>query len=259
MQHLRNLIRTFGVRESTQTRGLKPAITIERCPYCLGAGFTRSDVQPGHPDFGKPVKCVCKIAEQREKRKHELVERSGVLSLHRFKNASFESFRTNEPDVSVAYKQARQFAACPLGWLIMTGPTGCGKTHLAVAIAKARLVAGDTVLMQTAPDLLDHLRSAYKSDVGFDETFRQLQEIDLLVLDDYGAELDTGWAMEKLYQLLNHRYNANAPTVVTSNCIDLVGIDYRVASRLRDRDIATLVQMREARDCRPDVRQVEGD
>ena len=70
-----------------------------------------------------------------------------------------------------------------------------------------------------APDLLDHLRAAYDDDseVTFDARWDAVRTVDLLALDDFGAQSDTAWAREKLYQLVNYRVNNDLPTVVTSN------------------------------------------
>ncbi len=123
----------------------------------------------------------------------------------------------------------------PEGWLLLTGAYGCGKTHLAAAIANLRLAEGDSAVLMTVPDLLDHLRSAFspQSETGYDGLFEQLRNTPLLVLDDLGAQSSTPWAQEKLFQLLNHRYNAQLPTVITTNQ-RLDELDPRLRSRLMD-------------------------
>ena len=77
-----------------------------------------------------------------------------------------------------------------------------------------------------------------------------MKNVDLLMLDDYGAQHDTDWATEKLFQLLNHRYNGSLATVITSNNMALTGVDPRICSRLSDRELVTKVLMEEARDYR---------
>lgn len=222
------------------------------CSICNDAGFTRVDVPFGHPDFGKPQPCSCQIARQKAKHQQELVNQSGILGLSRYQDARFDTFHLQTIGVRRAYKQARDFAECPAGWLALTGPYGCGKTHLAVAIAKQRVAEGDTVVVQTVPDLLDQLRAAFspKIEESFNEKFEEMRNVDLLVLDDYGSENSTTWAMEKLFQILNYRYNKSLPTVITSNNIHLSGIDPRVYSRLMDKNLVCLVKMEEARDYR---------
>ena len=85
------------------------------------------------------------------------------------------------------------------------------------------------------PDLLDHLRSTFgpSSNVTYDELFEEVRSAPLLVLDDLGTQSATSWAREKLYQILNHRYVAGLPTVITtSSTID--EIDPRIRSRMLD-------------------------
>jgi DNA replication protein DnaC len=133
---------------------------------------------------------------------------------------------------------ARTFASDPEGWLLLSGPRGCGKTHLAVAIAGWRLDKGSQVFFAFVPTLLDHLRATFSPDspVGYDELFEQINSVPLLVLDDLGAESSTVWAEEKLYQIVVHRHEARLPTVITtaSTLDELEDTKSRIASRLVD-------------------------
>ncbi len=127
---------------------------------------------------------------------------------------------------------AVEYAESPNGWLTFTGPSGCGKTHLGVAIANRCIERGETVFFIVTADLLDHLRSTYSPDapISYDELFNQVREVPLLVLDDLGTQGATPWATEKLFQVLNHRFNAALPTVITVR-----GTLHRLEDRLRSR------------------------
>jgi DNA replication protein DnaC len=120
-----------------------------------------------------------------------------------------------------ALQTAQAFAADPDRWLYMSGPTGVGKTHLAVAIAASRIARRQPVLFRFTPDLLDHLRRSFSPDshTSYDRAFEQLKNAELLILDDFGAQAWTPWAEEKMYQLIVHRYNAALPTVITSRVL----------------------------------------
>ncbi len=209
------------------------------CPRCGGLGWLRRDVAVGHPDFGKAFPCDCLADELEARRLAGVRDASNIAALG---HMTFSTFRLDAPgntpealrSLQIAFDAASHFAAQPAGWLVLQGGYGCGKTHLAAAIVNARLGQGAPAVFIAVPDLLDHLRAAYASDVpqdGFDARFEAVRNAPLLVLDDLGTEAPTAWAAEKLFQLLNHRYNAKLPTVITTNH-DLDVLDERLRSRL---------------------------
>ena len=141
-----------------------------------------------------------------------------------------------------ALNTSREFADHPSGWLIFLGAYGCGKTHLAAAIANRRVERQLPVLFVVVPDLLDYLRASYAPDspVTYDERFDQVRNVEMLILDDLGTQNATPWAAEKLYQILNYRYNAELPTVITMNQ-SLEDLDPRLTSRLRDQNLVHII------------------
>jgi DNA replication protein DnaC len=203
------------------------------CPHCGGAGYVRQDVPVGDPTFGKPVPCVCKERELEARRRSEL---QAFSSLDPFIGKTFAAFDPAIPGLREAFDAARAFAADPQGWLVLSGPHGVGKTHLAASIANVHLEAGNPVFFSIVPDLLDHLRAAFAptSEVPYDALFDRIREAGLLVLDDLGAENSTAWATEKLFQLINYRYNYRMPTVITTNTRLITQMDERIRSRLSD-------------------------
>lgn len=171
---------------------------------------------------------------------------------------TFETFRPQgyglpprqRENLKRAYELAQEFAQAPQGWLSLSGGYGCGKTHLAAAIANYRLERGEPVLFVVVPDLLDHLRATFSpnSTVAYDERFETVRTAPLLILDDLGTQSGTPWAKEKLYQIINYRYNAQLPTVITTNR-PLDEIDARLRSRMSDPDLCQIYHI-EARDFR---------
>jgi DNA replication protein DnaC len=104
----------------------------------------------------------------------------------------------------------------PTGWLYLCGPCGAGKSHLAAAIANTMAANGRSVTYASVPDLLRFIRRGFGGGAA-DERLDTLMQIDVLILDDLGAEYLTAWASEQLFVLLNARYLADRATVLTSN------------------------------------------
>ncbi len=216
------------------------------CPICKGAGFVHPLLPSGKPDFGQVVPCRCTQQELDEERSSRLQRYSNLGSLTRltFDNLLPQGRNENlasQEQFGRAYQAAKSFAAKPQGWLVLAGPSGCGKTHLAVAIANRCIEDNYPVFYITAPDLLDHLRSAFNpnSEIPYDEFFEQVRNAPLLILDDLGVQSSTPWAKEKLDQLLNHRFSNQLPTVIVS-IVPIEELEERIRTRLIASDLCQL-------------------
>lgn len=193
--------------------------------------------------------CKCKLGEIEQQRLEDLRRASNLGLLTRM---TFDTFAPDghgltpplQDNLRKAYKRALEYAQRPQGWLILKGNYGCGKTHLAAAIANYQVEHGLPVLFVVVPDLLDHLRATFSPDspVTFDRRFQTVRTAPLLILDDLGAQSSTPWAQEKLYQVLNHRYNAQLPTVITTN-YELEDLDPRLRSRIAELEWSSVVSI----------------
>lgn len=103
--------------------------------------------------------------------------------------------------------------------LFLTGPVGCGKTHLIVGIARIACALGANPLFVSVPEWFQSLRDSYADSRQTNEhkLLTQLREADLLILDDLGAERSSDWVRERLYLVINDRYVRERPTWVTTN------------------------------------------
>lgn len=226
-----------------------PALADDVCPLCHGARFVRVTSDPKDPRFGHPQPCECARYEETDERRERLLRYSRLGPLQRMTFASLvPAGRSSDLRVQEQYREAvrvvERFAAHPEGWLVLTGPHGAGKTHLAAAIANRAIEDGHPALFMSVADLLDHLRSGYADDaeVDYDSLLEQVRSAPLLILDDLDAYSQTPWAREKFFQVVSHRFNAALPTVFTAvkNPAD---IDERLGSRLADPSMSQVVEL----------------
>ncbi len=108
------------------------------------------------------------------------------------------------------------------------------------------------MVFQVVPRLLDYLRAGFAptESESYDERFQLLCEVDLLILDDFGAQSNTSWETEKLFQLVNYLYNASAPTVITMNTTAWQQTDPRLFSHFHDTQLVTRIRMDQTQDYR---------
>ena len=220
------------------------------CENCKGSGWVTQRVHVGHPNFGKATPCKCRQTDDSLSSRLDALRRFsnlGGLSRHTFTETRLDG-PLSDPDArrmfSEAFLQVTDYAANPEGWLVLTGPSGSGKTHLAAAIANYCIDRQQTVFFIMVADLLDHLRAAYSpaSEIAYDDLFEQVRNVPLLILDDLGAHSSTPWAQEKLFQVINHRYNNELPTVLTVRGA-LERLDDSFRTRLEAKERSQIVQL----------------
>lgn len=170
-----------------------------------------------------------------------------LSDLSRYREMTFETFELREgeglPEESLRRLQqtaqtAYAFAENPQGWLVLTGRPGCGKTHLAAAIAHVLNRRSPVALFVTAADLINHLRATFypSATVSYDRRLHELKNAAVLILDDLNIEERnmSAWARDKLYEILLYRFDYALPTVITS-LQPLEEMDARLRSRLSNR------------------------
>lgn len=237
---------------SSEIKSLAATLGDPNCPHCAGAGYVRFDVPMGDPKFGRLEPCVCRAKDTAENARNRLF---ALSNLNRLSHLNFDNFNAagNEKAKFItpleseslhhALETCEEFARLRAGLLLLEGAYGSGKTHLAAAIANYAVSMGVPTLFITVPDLLDSLRFAYSDpETSFEARFEEIRNADLLVLDDFGTQNATGWAQEKLFQIINYRYINKLPTVITTNLM-LDEIEGRIRSRLQDDEFVKYVKI----------------
>lgn len=183
------------------------------CPRCKGAGWLRYDVSPGHQDFGQLAECQCGIVAMRRAN----VYRAASRIPEEYADLDLGTY----PDSAIAAGVADWWDRPQSPWLLLAGDIGVGKTGLMIGLVKRGLADGRSALFRPFVELLSDIRATYRSRDGLAPDEAALvgacKATDVLALDDLGAARVTGWAEERLFEILNHRYNERRRTILSTN------------------------------------------
>lgn len=210
-----------------------PEAARAQCPLavCDGSGWILQE-----DDTALPCACQARRISQ------GVTARLGTRIPRRFREVSFDRKPIVDLDDAVK-REVRRFLDQISDnldegrgyWFF--GDTGTGKTSLAMLIAKAALAAGRSVAIYSVPVLLTRIRATYTEESKFSyiELFEHLCAVDLLQLDDIGAENVTPWVAEQLYGIVNERWQDQRSIVATSNMHDRDALAEQVGGRTLSR------------------------
>ena len=203
--------------------------------------------------FTKKVRCLCECQSKKYEEQKELdqraerlrqLEKLKVASLlgERYKNVTFGKTDMDNPDFAKVADRARNYCAAAgkvlaqgVG-IYLYGAKGTGKTHLTACIANELMSNYYSVLYTNFSEISKSIRATYGSRSESEQAFiDKLATIDFLFIDDFGTESvardgDDLWLQEKIFEVVNKRYNANKPIIFTSN--------YSLADMIKNRGLA---------------------
>ena len=119
------------------------------------------------------------------------------------------------------------------------GDVGTGKTTLAMLVSKAALKAGRSVAIYSLPRLLNEIRETFRAERSHTALLRKLTAVDLLHIDDVGAEKSNEWVLEELYSIVNARYEEQRSMVITTNILDREAL----CEQITERTVSRLTEM----------------
>ncbi|HEX5309827.1 MAG TPA: ATP-binding protein [Solirubrobacteraceae bacterium] len=207
------------------------------CPFglCDGSGFVVDEQTNTASD--------CRCRAQRIARRRAAALEARIPN--RYRSLSFEQLEGGElsgfdGQLQMIRNFARQIASnVDQGRsLRIVGDVGTGKTSLAMLISKAALDAGKTVAIYSLPRLLALIREAIEREEGVVGFLERLSLVDLLHIDDVGAENQTDWALEQLYTIVNTRYEEQRSILLTTNLKE-----DELTDQLGERIVSRLIEM----------------
>jgi DNA replication protein DnaC len=208
----------------------------DRCPFdlCDGSGFI--------DDEATRTAYACKCRPQRI----ALAKARSLSAVipRRYRDVSFDRPPVTEiePQVVAATKSFagsidRHLDAGRGLWFM--GPVGTGKTTLAMLVSKAALSAGRSVAIYSLPRLLNEIRETHRADRSHIDLLDRLTSVDLLHIDDVGAERTNEWVLEELYSIVNARYEDQRSIVISTNILDREAL----CEQITDRTVSRLTEM----------------
>jgi len=213
-------------------------LALARCPRCEGEGVTAQFVLNYHGDDLTEIehRVICGCRQQAM----DFLDRAN-LPAGRFATAALGDLDWEAIQPPRARSTVQRYAEAINEMLVqglgltLTGAVGTGKTHVAVGIVRLACALGVEARFYGTPELLARIKATYSgSGETEDDVLRELAEVPLLVLDDLGVERPSDWVRDRLYQIVNQRYVAQRPVIVTAN-EDLSALAPRLGRRIVSR------------------------
>lgn len=214
-----------------EERGLNaPKAGSAECPWCGHVLEPRGVMLNGRVAWVAYEPCGCDgeaaAAKEEEARENEARERERKAKLIR--SGVKKRYLGATVDEVEAQLYMERFGSDDGRGLYIHGNVGTGKTYLASALARMFIDAGYSVVLTTTLSMLEDIQDTYGKEASSLDAVLRFAGSDVLILDDFGKESASAWSASMLFQIVNHRYEAMRPLIVTSQ-YDLAGLEKRIA------------------------------
>ena len=217
--------------EKAKEQGLNsPKSEGTDCPFCGRVLEPRGVIMNGRVAWVAYEPCGCEgeaaAAKEEEARDREARERERKVKLIR--SGVKKRYLEATVDEVKAQQYMERFGSDDGRGLYIHGNVGTGKTYLASAMARMFIDAGYSVVLTTTLSMLEDIQDTYGKEASSLDAVLRFAGSDVLILDDFGKESASAWSASMLFQIVNYRYEAMRPLIVTSQ-YDLAGLEKRIA------------------------------
>lgn len=203
---------SHGAFESRSVTILGRVMNWSKCPTCESAEYERKEEARRLRD-----------EQERQQRLESRLNRAGIPV--RFRSRSFENFSADTKPMADCLRIAEEFSIefsdrkAEGSTVVFSGKPGTGKSHLAIAVCMAIMARGYTAMYLNALDAIRLIRSTWKreSERVESEVMNDLATVDLLVLDEVGAQYGTEGEQVILFDIINRRYQDQMPMILLTN------------------------------------------
>lgn len=224
------------------------------CKRCGDPRQIKLEVMGKIRTFPTPCSCMAdKFREEEEneraeekRRKVEQLKAQGLTDAFYLRSTFSGDTDLDNPTRLVAERYVNNFEEMleTNTGLLLRGNCGVGKTFYAACIANALLEKGYSVLMTSLPKLMGNMSANYGEKKA--TILHQIENIDLLIIDDYGVERSTETAFEQAFEIIDTRYRAGKPIILTTNLtVEALNSKDRKQARISDRlsEMCVLVEV----------------
>lgn len=219
----------------------------DQCPLCKNTGFVTYQDESGH-EFAKECSCGYLKKQIHKSRKDfaDIPDAFEGVRLENFKKTIYVRKESQDKIVFVAkgvkhwLKNLDSMKNQGIGLYFYSHTKGSGKTRLAASIANELIdTYGMRIKFATSPEIIQEIRNSWdRRDVTESDLMYSLKTCDILIIDDFGTELDKQWINDKFYEIVNSRYVNNKITIYTSNySIERLKYDDRIINRIEERSL----------------------